>query len=136
MPQKNKNINFIIPMGHYPFDLMVSIDQTDKQLGKSLDATGMRFPEKELKLCWYWGDNCHGRYVMFSSGQSLIRLRQKPDTPFLYGVMQHEIFHVVACLMDRIGMKLKIRVSDEAYSYRVQHLTEQIYKTLEQYPRQ
>lgn len=132
MTKKGLNINFIVYMQVYPYDLMVSINQTDIELGKCLDKYGP-LPVDEINNCRYSSDRCTGRYVMFSNGASLIRMRKLPITPEDYGTLAHEITHVVVTLLDTIGMKLKINTSDEAYCYLAQFLTENIYKQLNKY---
>jgi len=128
----NKPINFVIGLAIYPFDVMVSISQSDAELGKSLDPYG-KLPIDEIEGCRYSSDTCKARYVMFSMGASLIRLRHLPTTPSDYGTLAHEIAHVSMCLMERIGMELKCGVSDEAYTYLIGYLTESIYKRINQY---
>src|ERR1051325_10597203 len=101
---KEKNINFIIDAGTYPFDVMVSINQTDKQLGESLDLYGP-LPVKEIESCRYTPGVGKARFVMFSMGASVIRFKHLPETPEDYGHLAHEIFHISACILDRVGMK-------------------------------
>ena len=125
---KKKSMNFIVPFGTYPFDLMVSIGQDDDQLGKVLDRYDLT--EDDIRDCQYTSPTCQGRYVLFSTNGSFIRLRKVPKTAYDYGILSHEIFHVVAGFMQRIGAKLKVGTSDELYAYLIQHITEQIYKRL------
>ena len=119
-----KGKNFIIELAIYPFDVMVSIGEESNKLFERLIASGV--DENEVTNAEYEniGD---ARYCLFNSGQSLIRIKKKPETPKEYGHLQHEIFHCAASILWRIGMKLKIKTSDEAYAYLIQFLTEQIY---------
>lgn len=138
MSTKNKKkktppINFIINMKVYPFDVMVSIGQTDVQVGKSLDKCGYPLKEYEIELVRYTSDTCMGRYVMFENNASFIRLRKLPETSEDYGWMAHEIAHVAIQVLDRVGMKLQPMVSCEAYTYLIQYLTENIYKEINKY---
>jgi len=130
--KKTPPINFIINLQVYPFDLMISISQSDEQLGRSLDPYG-DLPMKEIESCRYPSERCRGRYVMFSTGASLIRLRHLPSTPDDYGILQHEICHVVASVLDSVGMKLKILTSDEAYAYLTQFITKKVYEGMNKY---
>ena len=132
MPKKKSvSVNFIIPLVVYPFDVMVSVGQSDDQLGTVLD----RFPltENDILMCRYASDRARGRYCMFSTGGSFIRIRKLPETAGEFGTLSHEVFHVVATLLEHIGMELKVLVSDEAYAYLIGYLTEQIYKKLNKY---
>lgn len=128
-----KAINFIIQMDIYPFDVMVSIGQSDKQLAHSLKPYGGHLVERDYELCRYPSDTTHGRACMFSNNASLLRLRKLPSGPKDFGNLAHEIFHVATFVMDRIGMELKVMVSDEAYAYLVGFLTERIYTETNKY---
>jgi hypothetical protein len=119
--------NFIIPLVVFPFDVMVSIGQDSDSLFKELIKRGV--PENDVQMAEYENIGT-ARYCLFSTGQSLIRIKKKPQTPKEYGHLHHEIFHTVASIMWRIGMKLEITVSDETYAYLIQYLTEQIYSKL------
>ena len=119
----SKKMNFIVPLMVYPFDVMASIGQSDGELKKDLAKYNIE-----------WNDNFKivgkGRFIMTDKNQSLIRLLNYPDTNEMYGFLQHEIFHCVTHIMNRIGMKFKLHTSDEAYSYLVGYLTEKIYDKL------
>ena len=121
---KSKCKNFIISLDVYPFDIMVSVGEESAVLFKKLIKAGVS--DKEVLLAEYEniGD---ARYCLFEDGQSLIRIKSVPKTPKEYGHLQHEIFHCASAILWRIGMKLKIKTSDEAYAYLIQFLTERIY---------
>lgn len=125
--KKAKSLNFIIPLVIYPFDVMVSVGESEDQLEKTLD----KYLDAKKEIVWRWhNETAVGRFCMFSSNQGLIRLRKLPATPEDYGNLQHEIFHYVTHILDRIGMKLVLMKSDEAYSYMIGYLTKEIYKRL------
>ena len=116
----------------YPFDVMVSIAQEDVQLGYCLDKyEGLT--EQEINDCRYTSDTCMGRYVNFGMGASLLRIRKLPESAIEYGLLAHEIFHVASTILDRVGMKLEVNVSDEAYSYLIGYLTTEIYQSINKY---
>lgn len=124
-------LNFIVPLVIYPFDVMVSIGQNDDQLGAVLDK--LNLSNEDIKNCQYEKEGCKGRAVVFESGACFIRIRKLPTTPNEFATLAHEIFHVVTFVMDRIGMKLDVMVSDEAYAYLIGYLTEEIYKRTNKY---
>lgn len=128
---KKVSINFIVPLVLYPFHVMVSIGQSDDELGPVLDKYPLT--EDDIRNCAYTSENAKGRYCRFSTNGSFIRIRNLPVTSEDYGILAHEIFHVVAGLMDLIGMKLRIMTSDEAYAYCIQYLTQEIYKKINKY---
>lgn len=122
-----KSNNFIIPLVVYPFDVMVSIGQTDEELFKQLNK--YEITAEDLENARY-SDRGLGRYCLFECGASLIRVKHRPKTPNEYGTLHHEIFHVISAVMWKIGMQLKISISDEAYAYLLDYLTTEIYKKL------
>lgn len=125
MKQKPKTVNKIIPLVVYPLDVMFSAGEDNNVLFRKLTNAGV--DKQEVKLADY-EETGIARYCLFKSGQSLIRIKAIPRSPQDYGLLQHEIFHCVTAVMWRIGMRLKIKTSDEAYAYLVGYLTEQIYK--------
>lgn len=129
--KKHVSVNFIIPMEVYPFDLMVSIGQDDNQLGRVLDKYNLT--EENIRACAYPSPFVQGRAVMFSTNQSIIRLRHLPSTSEDYGILAHEIFHIVAFVLDRVGIPLDVEKSDEAYAYLVGYLTKKIFEKINKY---
>ena len=121
---KQKSLNFIIPLVVYPFDVMVSFGQSDLEITKSLKKRGWRWDDL-LKLK---GD---GKFIIFHDiNAAVIRMKYFPNYPEGQATMSHEIFHAITYILDKVGMKLKIGKSDEAYSYLIGYLTKEIYKKL------
>jgi hypothetical protein len=127
--QAKKSFNVVIPLVIYPFDVMVSCGQSDEELIKELTKKGVD-AEEEKHLWQLASPTAPGRTAMFSRGQTILRLRNFPDTSFDYGCLAHEVFHAVTFIMWKIGMKFKIMKSDEAYAYLVGYLTEQIMEVI------
>jgi hypothetical protein len=121
---KKSKLNSIIPLIVYPFQVMVSFNESDEELGKKLIRLGV---DNEDHLWQFDRETQIGRACQFKCGALLIRLKKFPDTPFEYGCLQHEVFHAVTYLALSIGLVLEIGVSDEAYAYLVGYLTEQIF---------
>lgn len=123
--KKKQGLNFIVPLVVYPFDVMVSINETDDQLHKTLSKY-----LSDDETTWKWNNETQlGRCCIFSTNQGLIRLRRNPVSPTDYGNVQHEIFHYVMHVLKRMGMKWTPK-SDEAYSYLIQYITQEIYKRI------
>ncbi len=120
-----KSKNFIIPLHIYPFDVMVSIGETDAELFPKLKKHGVDLDDKVL----IHSDTMRGRCIMFAGNQTLIRMYRPVKTPQDYGNLQHEIFHAVEFIMDKIGQSL-CRKSDESYAYLIGYITTEIYKKL------
>lgn len=132
LKKNKKNINFIIPLILYPFDVMISIGQDDNELEKVLNKIS-NLTEDDIYACKYPSIFVKGRAVMFTTNASIIRLKKLPETSEEYGILAHEIFHIVTFIMNRVGMKLKLLVSDEAYAYLIGYLTTEIYKQINNY---
>lgn len=118
--------NFIIPLVIYPFDVMVSVAESEEALEKTLD----KYLIDTGDVIWKWDNGtATGRCCIFSTNQGLIRLRVIPTTNDHYASLQHEIFHYVMHICKRIGMTWTPK-SDEAYSYLIGYLTKEIYNKL------
>lgn len=128
-----KKLNKIIPIGLYPFDLMISFNETDKQVRKALKRYNIT-PEKSNEETVFEMEEIKkkvGRMVMFTGRQTIVRLNFMPHlkNSFEMGLLQHEIFHTVGFFMSEIHTPLNDD-THEVYAYLVQYLTEQIYKEL------
>lgn len=122
-----KSLNFIIPLVVYPFDVMVSIAQSDKELHKMLKKYKLHDEPEHL---WQFNNNTAvGRFCMFSNNGTLIRMRHYPKYPDELGTLTHEVFHAVMHIFNVIGMKWSPK-TDEAYAYLVGYLMKEIYSNL------
>lgn len=124
--KKQIKLNFIIPLVVYPFDVMISINQTNDEIEKSLKFKGIDYSDVNVRCD---SSTRRGRTIMFKGNQTLIRMFEFELTPNCYGYLAHEIFHAVEFVMERIGMKL-CHKSDEAFAYLIQYLTTEIHKRL------
>lgn len=125
---KYKGSYFIIPLVVYPLDVMVSIDETDNVLLKRLLSYGETKEDCEGLL--NLPETTRGRCVMLPSNRTVIRLKKQLKKQSFMSVMSHEVFHATTFIMDRVGMKLEINVSDEAYAYLIGYLTNEICKKI------
>jgi hypothetical protein len=128
-----KSINKIIPLGIYPYDLMISFNESDKDFKKALKKFGIT-PKASTETTVFEMDNiktCVGRMVMFIGKQTVIRLNFMPKltNPFKMSLLQHEIFHAVTFFMLEIRTPLK-NSTNEVYAYLIQYLTGKIYLIL------
>jgi hypothetical protein len=128
-----KKLNKIIPMGLYPFDLMLSFNESDKEVKKALKKFDIT-PKNTTETTIFDMDkskNKIGRMVMFIGKQTIIRLNFYPhvNNSFEMGLLQHEIFHTVGFMMSEISTPL-VNETHEAYAYLIGYLTEKIYSEL------
>lgn len=121
-------MNFIIPLVIYPFDIMFSVGETDKQLRKKLKAA---LHEDAFKQAYSddflegFNPNGDAGQALFIPGhkQTIIRLGKHPSV----GVAAHEIFHGCEMILRHLKMPLST-TNDEAYAYLIQYVTDQFYR--------
>lgn len=118
---KSKSMNFIVKLNVFPFDIMISLGQSDEELKKELKKYRVVF-EDDMKLVG------HGRFWMDSRNRSLIRVSEFDSSCEDFATLQHEIFHVVTHILDRMGVKFVLNKSDEVYSYLIGYVTKEVYK--------
>lgn len=124
-----KTANFIIPLVIYPLDVMVSYNEADDVFFRRLKKYVVS--DTELKDCQLT-DCDDARTIMTEKNQTIIRFKppRRGDRNRFLGVVAHECFHAASYVMYKVGMKLEIEVSDEAYSYLIQYLVQEICKKL------
>jgi hypothetical protein len=115
MKKPKQGHSFIISYEVYPFDVLVSLNQTDDEVEKLLKK---KLPDDQHdEIAIVFKNNSNARTVMFSGGQTFIRFNEHPG----YGLIAHEVFHAVNYLFDRIGITLSDD-SGEAWAYLIQYL--------------
>ena len=122
-------LKLIIPLVIYPFDIMVMMGYSDEEVREELSRYSS-ISESDINLAMLEKETVRGRTALFETNQTFIRIPEIPVTPLDYGFLQHEIFHAVTYILYRVGMKLKIGYSDEAYAYLVGYVTEKIYEEI------
>lgn len=113
---------FIIKLIVYPFDVLVSIGQSDKEIEKVLNNLGIFDGIDELIM----DESVRGRTLMLDSSQTIIRLKFNKNKNEFISLISHEIFHAVTFILYKIGIVFDINKSDEAYAYLIEYLTKQI----------
>lgn len=110
---------FQIPLDIYPYIVSVSINQTEKQLYKSLDKVFIKYEgiEKDFDL-----QDSEAICTTTKSKDIIIRLRGIPKHPYDYGTLSHEILHATIFIMKSVGMELSDS-SEEAYTYLQGYIT-------------
>lgn len=125
---KYKGQFFIIPLVVYPFDVMISIDESDEVLLKRLLSYGE--PKEDCEGLLNLPETTRGRCVILPSNRTVIRLKTQPKRHEMMSVISHEVFHATTFILERIGMKMEVMVSDEAYAYLIGYLTNEIVKKI------
>ena len=116
---------FIIDCQVYPFQILVYFGQDKKPLFKELSKRLPKSCVKNLKKLEFKA----GKSVMFTNGQTLLWLNEKPNSISGLATLNHEIFHCACFILERVGFVYS-ESSDEAYAYLIEYLTKQIYNEL------
>lgn len=125
-----KSHNFIVPLVVYPFDIMFSVGETDKQLR---DAINDRLEDEHAKVFLYDEllfnvPETRKGYTLHNliGGQTVVRFKKnKPDID----IVAHEIFHAIEFIFDRIGLPHS-RDTSESWAYAIQYVTKEFYYNL------
>lgn len=118
--------SFIVELKPYPFEVFFSFNQHDWAFNQSLKKLGVEdFDDPE-----FHNPVCLARTSSTAAGATIVRFKNFDKTAFGYGIVAHEIFHVVEMIFDRIGIKHHVKYSSEAYAYQIQYLIEQVYKEI------
>ena len=122
---------FTISLVIFPYDVIVSYAQNDKEIKSSLHELGV--DEKTIKdVTLYPISSYNGLCVPANNNlQVVIRIKKGLDKYTKLGVVVHEVTHATIFIYDAIGSKLTIDSSDEFYCYMNQYLTTEIMKKIE-----
>lgn len=124
--KRRRKQRFIVDHGTYPFDVMVCVGCTPKEIVAALHRRGYQPTEEEIGQLWMRG---LGRTVMLKSGATVLRIDCVVGSQHWEAVLAHEVFHAVEFLFDRIGLRYSNK-SAEAWAYQLQYLTGSIYQRL------
>lgn len=117
---KKKGKSFIIPLVIYPFNILVSINETDDEIRNHFKKynieEGNFFEYQKITTA---------RTLQLETGQTIIRFYTWESCTM--ATVAHEIFHAVTLILDRIGLIFDIDKNDEAYAYLIGYVTQEFY---------
>lgn len=116
---------FIVSCEVFPYDILVCFGESGKRLFKELGHYIGKSEIKELKRLNFRS----GKSIMFSGGQTLLWLKEKPKNVSGLAILSHEIFHCTCFILEKVGIPLS-ETSDEAYAYLLQFISNKIYNEL------
>jgi hypothetical protein len=111
--------HFIINYTVYPFDLLVSVCESDTTIRRVLED---KLPEDLHDQIDVVFKDSNARTVCFQNGATFIRFSVEP----WQGLIAHEALHAVEFLMQSIGNEQV----NEAWNYLLQYIVSQINKNL------
>lgn len=126
----------IVRHGGYDFDVIVTIGMALRDVQALVKKLGRELREIEHQAI-YDDEEEHGtlrgRTVHCDSGLTVLMLARLPrrvTEAQAFGAFVHEVFHAVAKLFRRLGIRLRGPSTEEAYAYAIQGLVQSI---LEEY---
>jgi hypothetical protein len=129
MESETKGFHFIIELHVYPFDVMISVNEDDDVLVNRLLDDNDR---EDCEVLTNLHDTVKARTAMLPSNQTVIRFNIKDGVESMIGIIAHEVFHAATFILEKIGMKMKLMTSDEAYAYLIQYLMQEVYNGIKQ----
>lgn len=103
---------------------MVAVNATDDEIVKYIKKKKY---DVLIDDSFYSAISCAGRGRAAMRGNfSVIRFNGYRKSPYWYGVVAHEAFHLAEMLFDRIGIQHHADYSGEAYAYFIQSTVRQI----------
>ena len=122
--------SFVVKCGIYPFDVLVSVAQTDAALRRALHVRGV---DSGFEDAFTMSETVDARFLMDESGKSLIRFKHVlDDHARMQSVIAHESLHATHHILNRVGISL-VPESEEAFTYLLGYLVEQINKRIYEY---
>lgn len=127
--RKYKKSLFVIQYHIYPFNLVVSVNQSKEELAKSL-VKSFKHGTVEEYLSGPLSNEYGARTLMFDCGGTLIHFPELCECSHCNGLIAHEVFHAVEFLFDKIELKHSMEFSSEAFAYLIGYIVEEIHKKL------
>lgn len=121
---------FVIPLVIYPYKVIVSYGQTDKEIRNSL--LELNVDEKSIKDVTSYHISTYNGICTYpdSKLQIIIRIQKGMDKITEFGTIVHEVTHATFFMFKDLGAKLSSS-SDEFYCYMNQYLVMEIMKSLQ-----
>lgn len=124
---KTKFFYFRVPI--YNLDVYVSYGQKDNYFFRRMEKEGYGFSKAHRKKLLI-NDNEHGVTDTLYDSNIIIRLGKSNDKKVLRGTIIHEGGHAGDYMLDEVGIKPVIGVSDEAFTYLKEYICTEIFKRL------
>ena len=115
---------FVINAAVYPFDTVVAIGQIEADIVKYIESE-LKYELDNEEKTYFVKFAGKGKTLQLKNGTGVLWVKRFNDGPFSHGVLSHEIFHVAYQILCSVGIKLTDS-SEEAFSYLIQYLTQEI----------
>jgi hypothetical protein len=125
---KLKPALFIVDLELIPFQIAVSVEQSDQTLTKFLHGYG--YSTEDMAGIMNLPETVNARCVMLHKNHTVIRIKSMNTKHELAGSIAHEALHATSMIMECIGVKFCPLTSEEIYAYTVQKIVKEIHKQL------
>lgn len=113
------NKSFLINLTPYNHDLLVSVNQSEKEFKTLLEQYNIEYNKED------WEGTYNARTIRFNNGAQVIKFEKLKINPWGQSNIAHEAFHVVEFLFEKIGLKHSLD-SSEAYAYMIGYIVGEI----------
>jgi hypothetical protein len=118
-----KNIFEIIKGTVYPFDVLVSVNQTDDEFYSEVGHLSDDYlDEVFLNL----NETILARSYMTKNNISIVRFINIDKDNLPHGLISHELFHVTTFILNKANIEFSFK-TDEAYAYLLHYLIDEVY---------
>lgn len=118
-------MNFLIDCIIYPSDIVVFVDSSNKEIKKTMRKH--EYNSKEImRVLSKLKKGVNARCEMMEDGLVFIFL--KSNVKDFYSKVCHESFHATTFILDRVGVKFRLRTNSEVYAYLLGFITAEIFK--------
>ena len=118
-----KNIFEIITGTVYPFDVLISINQTDDEF---YSEVGHLSDDNLEKVFLNLDQTILARSYITTTNISIIRFVNIDKNNLPHGLIAHEILHITTFILNKVGIKFCFK-TDEAYAYLLNYLIDDVY---------
>jgi len=118
-----ENIFEVIKGNVYPFDVLISINQTDDDFYSKL---GHLFDDDLEEIFLNLDETILARSFFTKNNIAIVRFVNIDKNNLPNGLISHEIFHIVTFILNKAGIKFSFK-TDEAYAYFLHYLIDEVY---------
>jgi len=118
--------HFLINLDVYPFDVLVSINQTDDQLKKVMRT--LNVAKEIIDTMPTMSETSKGSTLMLPTNQTIIRLKTLTNKHEFMAIIAHEALHATSFILNKVGIPFDQEASEEAYTYLMQRICYIIYQ--------
>lgn len=120
-----KSQHFLVKNDIYPFDILVSINETAEKVKRTLKRFQIK-PED----CDFIKEFTTQKAATYRlpANQVVIRFKTVPNKHEFMAIVAHESLHAAVFILQSVGMTFDTEISEEAYAYLTQFIAYKIYQ--------